>query len=40
MILTLIIALFSLVALMVIHEFGHFIIAKKFGNKEKESIFA
>jgi regulator of sigma E protease len=31
MILTLIIALFSLIALMVIHEFGHFIIAKKFG---------
>jgi len=35
-ILTLIIALFSLVALMVIHEFGHFIIAKKFGVKVEE----
>ncbi|MDO8486610.1 MAG: M50 family metallopeptidase [Candidatus Staskawiczbacteria bacterium] len=33
---TLIIALFSLVALMVIHEFGHFIIAKKFGVKVEE----
>lgn len=36
MILTLIIALFSLVALMVIHEFGHFIIAKKFGVRVDE----
>lgn len=35
-ILTLIIALFSLVALMVIHEFGHFIIAKKFGVRVDE----
>ncbi|MFH1841524.1 MAG: M50 family metallopeptidase [Candidatus Nealsonbacteria bacterium] len=36
MILTIIVALFSLVALMVIHEFGHFIIAKKFGVKVEE----
>jgi regulator of sigma E protease len=35
-ILTLIIALLSLVALMVIHEFGHFIIAKKFGVRVDE----
>ena len=35
-ILTLVIALFSLIALMVIHEFGHFIIAKKFGVKVEE----
>src|SRR3989338_4639833 len=31
MFLTLVIAFFSLIVLMVIHEFGHFIIAKKFG---------
>jgi regulator of sigma E protease len=36
MILTLIIAFFSLIALMVIHEFGHFIIAKKFGVRVEE----
>jgi len=30
-ILILIIAFLSLIALMIIHEFGHFIIAKKFG---------
>ncbi|MBX4201140.1 site-2 protease family protein [Candidatus Parcubacteria bacterium] len=36
MILTLLIAFFSLIALMVIHEFGHFIIAKKFGVKVEE----
>src|SRR3989339_166607 len=36
MILTLIIALLSIVALMVIHEFGHFIIAKKFGVRVDE----
>ncbi|MGH7238700.1 MAG: site-2 protease family protein, partial [Candidatus Saccharimonadales bacterium] len=36
MVLTLIIAIASLVALMVIHEFGHFIIAKKFGIKVEE----
>ena len=30
-ILTLAVAFFSLIALMIIHEFGHFIIAKKFG---------
>jgi len=36
MILTLIIAFLSLIALMVIHEFGHFIIAKKFGVRVEE----
>lgn len=35
-ILILAIALFSLIALMVIHEFGHFIIAKRFGIKVEE----
>ncbi len=35
-ILTLVLALFSLVALMVIHEYGHFIIAKKFGVRVDE----
>ncbi len=36
MILTLLIAFFSLITLMIIHEFGHFIIAKKFGVKVEE----
>ncbi len=36
MFLTLLIAFFSLIILMVIHEFGHFIIAKKFGVKVEE----
>lgn len=36
MILTLLIAFLSLIALMIIHEFGHFIIAKKFGVKVEE----
>ena len=36
MILTLLVAFFSLIALMIIHEFGHFIIAKKFGAKVEE----
>ena len=36
MILTLIIAFLSLIALMIIHEFGHFIIAKKFGVRVEE----
>lgn len=36
MILTLLIAFFSLIALMVIHEFGHFIVAKYFGVKVEE----
>lgn len=36
MIFTLLIALLSLTALMIIHEFGHFIIAKKFGVKVEE----
>jgi regulator of sigma E protease len=35
-ILTLIIAFLCLIALMVIHEFGHFIIAKKFGVRVDE----
>jgi regulator of sigma E protease len=35
-ILTLIIAFLSLIVLMIIHEFGHFIIAKKFGVKVEE----
>src|SRR6266704_1945028 len=36
MLLTLFIAFFSLILLMVIHEFGHFIIAKKFGIRVEE----
>jgi len=36
MILTLIIAFLSLIVLMIIHEFGHFIIAKKFGARIDE----
>lgn len=36
MILTILIAFFSLIALIVIHEFGHFILAKKFGTKVEE----
>lgn len=36
MFLTLIIAFISLIVLMIIHEFGHFIIAKKFGVKVEE----
>jgi len=36
MILTILIALFSLIVLIVIHEFGHFILAKKFGAKVEE----
>ena len=36
MVLTLLIAFFSLIALMIIHEFGHFIIAKKFGVRVEE----
>ena len=36
MMLTLLIAFFSLIVLMIIHEFGHFIIAKKFGVKVEE----
>jgi len=35
-ILTLVIAFLCLIALMIIHEFGHFIIAKKFGVKVDE----
>jgi regulator of sigma E protease len=34
--LTLLIAIFSLIILMIIHEFGHFIIAKYFGVKVEE----
>lgn len=36
MLITLLIAFFSLILLMIIHEFGHFIIAKKFGVKVEE----
>lgn len=36
MFLTLIIALASLIILMIVHEFGHFIIAKKFGVRVEE----
>ena len=35
-ILTLVVAFLSLIALMIIHEFGHFIIAKKFGVRVDE----
>ncbi len=33
---TILIAFFSLIALLVIHEFGHFILAKKFGAEVEE----
>lgn len=36
MILTILVAFVSLIALMVIHEFGHFVLAKKFGAKVEE----
>jgi regulator of sigma E protease len=36
MIITVIIAFFSLIGLVVLHEFGHFILAKKFGVKVEE----
>ena len=36
MILTILVALLSLVALIIIHEFGHFVLAKKFGTKVEE----
>ncbi len=36
MILTILIAVFSIISLLVIHEFGHFIVAKKFGVKVEE----
>ncbi len=36
MIVTILIAFFSIIALLVIHEFGHFITAKKFGIEVKE----
>jgi len=36
MILTILVAFISLISLMVIHEFGHFILAKKFGVKVEE----
>lgn len=36
LILTILISFFSLMALLVIHEFGHFILAKKFGAKVEE----
>ncbi len=36
MLFTILIALFSLIGLMILHEFGHFILAKKFGVKVEE----
>ena len=36
MIITILAAFFSLIGLMVIHEFGHFVLAKKFGVKVEE----
>src|SRR3989344_4944996 len=36
MFITLLVAFLSLIALMIIHEFGHFIIAKKFGVRVEE----
>lgn len=36
MVIPLLIAFFSLIALMIIHEYGHFVIAKKFGVKVEE----
>jgi len=36
MILTIIIAFISLIGLTVIHELGHFILAKRFGVKVEE----
>ncbi len=36
MIATILIAVFSLIALITIHEFGHFVLAKKFGVKVEE----
>ncbi len=36
MLLTVLVAIFSIVCLMIIHEFGHFIIAKKFNVKVEE----
>lgn len=36
MILTVLIALFSIIGLLVIHEFGHFIVAKRFGVRVEE----
>src|SRR3989344_3634578 len=36
MILTILVASISLIGLMVIHEFGHFILAKKFGIRVEE----
>jgi regulator of sigma E protease len=36
MFLTILIVIFSIIALMTLHEFGHFIVAKKFGLKVEE----
>ncbi len=36
MVLTILIAFFSLIGLMTLHEFGHFIVAKRFGVKVEE----
>ena len=36
MILIIIIAFFSLIGLIILHELGHFVLAKKFGVKVEE----
>jgi len=36
LIVTILVAIFSLIGLVIIHEFGHFILAKKFGTKVEE----
>ena len=36
MFITILIAFFSIIALLIIHEFGHFIMAKRFGIEVKE----
>ena len=36
LIVTILVAIFSLIGLVIIHEFGHFILAKKFGIKVEE----
>ena len=36
MVLTLLIAFFSLIGLLILHELGHFLLAKKFGVRVEE----
>ena len=36
LVVTILVAIFSLIGLVIIHEFGHFILAKKFGAKVEE----